>query len=130
MVQGSVSDDSNLSPDESANPFFKPTVDLAKGEVHYHTPYISPDTKRWVISEFTPLYVNGKNYCILLHFEVPLAYYYHALKSLLPHDGFMALVSPTGRMYLTSGDAEPKDQPFPDVRTLSQDTGLQRQYPI
>src|SRR5947207_14151844 len=56
VVQGTASSDANLSPDESANPFFKPTVSLSEKAIHYQQPYISPDTKRWVISVSTPIY--------------------------------------------------------------------------
>src|SRR5262245_42932886 len=91
VVQGSVSPDADLSPDESRNPFFRPTMAKAPGEVYFQPPYLSPDTKRWVMSVSTPLSVDSQNYGIL-HFEVPLAYYYRALRSILPTEGFLGLV--------------------------------------
>jgi methyl-accepting chemotaxis protein len=71
MVKGAVAPADDLSPDESGNPFFAPTFALTVGHVHQHGPYISPDSKRWVISNSTPVYVAGKQVA-LLHFEASL----------------------------------------------------------
>ncbi len=101
VVQGSISPDADLSPDESRNPFFAPTMAKAQGEVYFQAPYISPDTKRWVMSVSTPLAVDNQNYGIL-HFEVPLAYYYRTLRSILPTEGFLGVVGPQGQIYLSA----------------------------
>jgi HAMP domain-containing protein len=71
MVKGIVAATADLSPDESGNPFFAPTFALTVGHVHQHGPYISPDSKRWVISNSTPVYVAGKQVAVL-HFEASL----------------------------------------------------------
>jgi methyl-accepting chemotaxis protein len=71
MVKGIVAATTDLSPDESGNPFFAPTFALTVGHVHQHGPYISPDSKRWVISNSTPVYVAGKQVAVL-HFEASL----------------------------------------------------------
>ena len=76
----------------------------------------------------TPIFADGQNYGIL-HFEIPLLYYYQTLKSVLPDDGFLAMVSPDGQIYLTSGEGQPTDQPFPDLRSLSSDAGLSSVVP-
>jgi signal transduction histidine kinase len=120
VVQGSVSPDADLSPDESRNPFFGPTMAKAPGEVYFQAPYLSPDTNRWVMSVSTPLSVDSQNYGIL-HFEVPLAYYYRALRSILPAEGFLGLVGPQGQIYLSSNAPEPTAAPFSDLRTLTGD---------
>jgi signal transduction histidine kinase len=122
VVQGQVAPDADLSQDESRNPFFLPTMALPTGAIHYHSPYISPDTHRWVISASTPLYASNQNYGIL-HFEVPLAYYYQTLKASLPINGFLALTSPDGRVYLTSA-AAPAAAPFLPLQALSPDAQL------
>jgi hypothetical protein len=44
VVQGQIARDSALSTQEAASPFFQPTAQLVDGQVHYQTPYISPDT--------------------------------------------------------------------------------------
>jgi methyl-accepting chemotaxis protein len=71
QVHGVPAAPADLSPDESGNPFFGPTLALAAGQVHRHGAYISPDSGRWVISNSTPLVVNGRPVA-LLHFEASL----------------------------------------------------------
>jgi methyl-accepting chemotaxis protein len=71
MVRGEVAAAADLSPDESEAPFFAPTFALTAGRVHQHGPYVSADSKRWVISNSTPVYVPGKAVA-LLHFEASL----------------------------------------------------------
>ena len=68
QVKGVPAAVSDLSPDESGNPFFRATLDLAEGKVHQNAPYISPDSKRWVISNSTPIVVAGRSVA-LWHFE-------------------------------------------------------------
>ena len=48
-----VAEPSDLSPDESGNPFFAPTLALKPGGVFQGAPYLSPDTDEWVISNST-----------------------------------------------------------------------------
>ena len=71
QVHGVVAPPADLSSDESDNPFFGPTLALAGGQVHQHGAYVSPDSGRWVISNSTPLVVNGRRVA-LLHFEASL----------------------------------------------------------
>jgi methyl-accepting chemotaxis protein len=68
QVKGVPAAVSELSPDESGNPFFRATLDLAEGQVHQNAPYISPDSNRWVISNSTPIVVAGRKVA-LWHFE-------------------------------------------------------------
>jgi methyl-accepting chemotaxis protein len=71
MVKGQIAETADLSPDESEAPFFAPTFALSAGKVHQHGPYVSEDSKRWVISNSTPVYVAGRAVA-LLHFEASL----------------------------------------------------------
>ena len=71
QVLGEVTPESDLSPDESVNPFFSPTLHLEDNHVHRNAPYISPDSHRWVISNSTPLFVD-EELVGLLHFEANL----------------------------------------------------------
>jgi diguanylate cyclase (GGDEF)-like protein len=61
---------SDLSLDESKNPFFAPTFALPIGSVYQARPYVSPDTKEWVISNSTPLETDDRSKPAILHFEV------------------------------------------------------------
>jgi signal transduction histidine kinase len=122
VVQGHVSPDNELSTNESRNPFFLATMRLPSGDVHYQPPYVSPDTNRWVFSASTPLYADTTNYG-LLHFEVPLAYYYRTLKSALPPASVLTLLGPNGQIYLDSRTAEPVADPFLNLQTQAEDQG-------
>ncbi|MDX6244990.1 MAG: methyl-accepting chemotaxis protein [Frankiales bacterium] len=71
MVEGVAAPVSTLSPDETGNPFFKPTFALADGQVYQGVPYVSPDSRRWVFPNATPIFQNGK-VVALLHFETSI----------------------------------------------------------
>src|SRR3954471_7818760 len=70
MVRGERATVEGLSLDESKNPFFAPTFALPIGSVYQARPYVSPDTKEWVISNSTPLDTADKSKPAILHFEV------------------------------------------------------------
>ena len=71
QVKGTAAQPSDLSPDESGNPFFHPTFGLNAGQVFQSSPYLSPDSKRWVVGNATPIVVAGRRAAIL-HFEANL----------------------------------------------------------
>ncbi len=71
MVLGKVAPISELSPDETGNPFYTPTFAKKVGDVYQGSPYHSMDSMRWVIPTSTPIEVNGEKVAIL-HFEVSL----------------------------------------------------------
>jgi methyl-accepting chemotaxis protein-like sensor len=65
-VRGQRAPRKDLSPDESGNPFFTPTFATPVGQVYQAKPYVSPDTKEWVISNSTQL-PSGRAF---VHFEI------------------------------------------------------------
>jgi methyl-accepting chemotaxis protein len=69
VVFGKQAPISDLSADESGNPFFKPTFAHGFGHVYQASPYVSPDTHRWVISNSTPI---DPQLHAFFHFEVDL----------------------------------------------------------
>jgi methyl-accepting chemotaxis protein len=71
QVKGVAAAASDLSPDESGNPFFHPTFAVAAGTVFQSSPYVSPDSDRWVVGNATPIVVGGRKVAIL-HFEANL----------------------------------------------------------
>jgi len=71
-VRGVPATMSDLSPDESGNPFFKPTFALPVGAVYQASPYLSPDTHEWVISNSTPLPWSHGPSPAIVHFEVSI----------------------------------------------------------
>jgi diguanylate cyclase (GGDEF)-like protein len=72
VVRGERAVPADLSPDESANPFFKPTFALRPGQVYQASPYVSPDTKEWVISNSTLLPTADGSKQAIVHFEITL----------------------------------------------------------
>lgn len=71
VVRGQVAPISELSPDESGNPFFAPTVSLASaGDVYQAKPYVSPDTGEWVIANSTQVREPQGRTQAIVHFEV------------------------------------------------------------
>ena len=118
VVKGEVAPDDELEEgEESSNPAFWPTMALPAGAVHYEPAYLSPDTGRWVLAAATPVYADGESNGIL-HFEVPLAYYYRLVQAGVPADGFIVLAGPDGRTYVDSTAAEPGGEPLPSIATL------------
>jgi diguanylate cyclase (GGDEF)-like protein/putative nucleotidyltransferase with HDIG domain len=72
MVRGLRATSADLSPDESAAPFFGPTFALRHGQVYQARPYVSPDTKEWVISNSTLLPTTDGSKPAIVHFEVTI----------------------------------------------------------
>jgi hypothetical protein len=71
-VRGVRAPFNELSPNEQANPFFKPTLALLDGEVYQAKPYLSADTHEWVISNSTPLAGTGYPAAAIVHFEITM----------------------------------------------------------
>jgi diguanylate cyclase (GGDEF)-like protein len=129
VVGNHVAGVSELSADESSNAFFAPTFALEPGDVYQAAPYVSPDTRQWVISNSTPLpLAHGR---ALLHFEVSL-------------DSFRAALSDAGKdetvvVDATNGDVvldahhplvvggplgAPDDRRYPELAHLAESNGL------
>jgi diguanylate cyclase (GGDEF)-like protein/PAS domain S-box-containing protein len=69
---GQVAAVSDLSPDESGNPFFKPAINLPLDSVFVTDPYVSPDSARWVYGFATPIVLKDGSRAGVLHFEIPV----------------------------------------------------------
>jgi diguanylate cyclase (GGDEF)-like protein len=72
MVRGVRATVENLSPDESGASFFAPTFALRQGQVYQATPYVSPDTKEWVVSNSTLMPTRDGSKRAIVHFEVTI----------------------------------------------------------
>jgi methyl-accepting chemotaxis protein len=118
MVQGTAARVPDLSPDESGNPFFAPTFQKQPGGVYQGTPYISPDSGRWVIPTATPISVSG-HLVALLHFEVSLEGIRSQIGSTLGGDvAFRVVDTATNTVVLDGVDPTPiVDQPFATAGT-------------
>jgi diguanylate cyclase (GGDEF)-like protein len=72
VVRGRAASVTELSAHEDANAFFKPTFALPVGEVYQGPPYVSPDTREWVISNSTVIPTGPGAGNATVHFEISL----------------------------------------------------------
>ena len=73
VVEGLVPGMERLSPDESGQPFFAPTMSLGGDAVHQAAPYPSADTRTWVLSAAAPVRDrSGGRPLAVVHLEVTL----------------------------------------------------------
>ena len=72
MVRGVRAAPEDLSPEESSNPFFRPTFALRHGQVYQARPYVSPDTGEWVISNSTLMPTSDGSKPAIVHFEATI----------------------------------------------------------
>jgi diguanylate cyclase (GGDEF)-like protein len=71
-VRGRVAPIRDLSSDETAASFFRPTFDLKPGQVYQARPYLSPDTLDWVVSNSAPVPTGAGRPPAILHFEISM----------------------------------------------------------
>jgi diguanylate cyclase (GGDEF)-like protein len=71
VTEGVPAPVADLSADEADNSFFAATLALRPGQVYQAAPYISPDTRHWVISNSTVIRRPGGR-SLIVHFEVSL----------------------------------------------------------
>lgn len=69
IVGNEIAPPSELSPDESTAPFYWPTFKLKNKEVRIQEPYMSPDSRRWVIAYTTPIVMEDGTIPSFLHYE-------------------------------------------------------------
>lgn len=98
-VQGSLAGLDQLSPNETGNPFFAPTLALADGEVYRSSvPYVSPDTHRWVVAHATPIVLPDGTKAGIFHFEIPLAWFAAKVESNALAGGYSFLMTLDGHL--------------------------------
>jgi diguanylate cyclase (GGDEF)-like protein len=69
-VRGEVAKPGELSTTEEQTGFFAPTFALDFGQVHQTRPYVSPDTKEWVVANATLIPQADGHKRAFVHFEV------------------------------------------------------------
>ena len=112
----------DLSPDESANPFFAPSFALRPGQVFQAEPYVSPDTREWVIANATPVPGTGFPAQAIVHFEVTIESFRRQAAARAGGLEVVIVDANTGRVVLDSGHAQAIGAPLgrpADERFLS-----------
>src|ERR1700754_3760395 len=79
VVRGTVAPAGDLSTEEEQASFFAPTFALRAGQTHQTSPYVSPDTKEWVVANATqiPGHLGGR--AAIVHFEVTVESFRRAM---------------------------------------------------
>jgi diguanylate cyclase (GGDEF)-like protein/PAS domain S-box-containing protein len=123
---GQVASVSELSADESGNPFFKPAIALPSDSVFVTDPYVSPDSARWVYGFATPIILESGTRVGVLHFEIPVQRLVDELTAQpFGSQGYSALIDRSGRLLshphiadlrMAAGLAtDPATAPFPNA---------------
>jgi diguanylate cyclase (GGDEF)-like protein len=107
-VRGDIAMPKDLSTSEEQTVFFAPTFALDVGQVHQTRPYVSPDTKEWVVANATLIpQADGKKRAFV-HFEVTVESFRRemgASKALNPSDEYELRVidGHTGKVIIDGG---------------------------
>jgi diguanylate cyclase (GGDEF)-like protein len=128
VVDGKAAARAELSPDESRQPFFGPTVAQGVGEVYQSRPYVSPDTHDWVVSNSTRMALPSGESGIV-HFETRL----ETFRSAGRHEAAVSVVdATTGTILVDSRNpsadgrtlGRPGDRTFVPVTTAGRAQGM------
>ena len=79
VVRGKIAAPADLSTTEEQTPFFRPTFALHFGQVHQAEPYVSPDTKEWVVANATLIPQADGRKRAFVHFEVTIESFRRAM---------------------------------------------------
>lgn len=104
IVFDKIAPDEDLSPDEASAPFYKPSFAKNDKEVHVQTPYLSPDSERWVIAYTTPIVKKDGSKPAFLHYEMPLEKYQNEMAKGIKGkgDAFIVVVDNDGLSWVDS----------------------------
>ena len=121
MVRGKRATLEDLSPDESGAAFFGPTFALAHGQVYQARPYVSPDTKEWVISNSTLMPTADGSKPAIVHFEVTIESFRRVAASLGGQFDITVVDARTGQVVLDSRRPQQVGAPLgvPDDRRFA-----------
>jgi diguanylate cyclase (GGDEF)-like protein len=79
VVRGDLAAPAELSTEEEQAPFFAPTFALDAGQTHQTRPYVSPDTKEWVVANATLIPQSDAQKRAIVHFEVTVESFRRAM---------------------------------------------------
>jgi diguanylate cyclase (GGDEF)-like protein len=79
VVRGEIAPADDLSTEEEKAPFFAPAFALSFGETHQTRPYVSPDTKEWVVANATLIPQADRHKRAIVHFEVTIESFRRAM---------------------------------------------------
>lgn len=123
LVLKNIAPDENLSPSESAAPFFAPTFTTRPDQVHIQYPYVSPDTNRWVFAYSSPVMLGDGQIPAIYHFEMPMTIFHSLVKTdsgrtyIIDKNGY--LVADSGFDFTKQPVKETPSEYFPPTSSIS-----------
>ena len=132
MVRGVRATPKDLSADESAASFFAPTFKLRHGQVYQAKPYVSPDTKEWVIANSTLMPTRDGSKRAIVHFEVTIESFRTVAATLSSQFDIAVVDAGTGQVVIDSRRPQrvglplgvPDDHRFRPIVATSTSQGL------
>jgi diguanylate cyclase (GGDEF)-like protein len=99
VVRGRIARPKDLSTVEEQSVFFAPTFALRFGQVHQTRPYVSPDTKEWVVANATLIPQLDGHKRAFVHYEVTVESFRRAMG--IPKDSELRVIDAhTGRVII------------------------------
>jgi diguanylate cyclase (GGDEF)-like protein len=112
-VRGELARLDELSPDETAAPFFDPTFALDPGQVYQARPYVSPDTHEWVISNSTLIPMPTGSEPAIVHYEVTIESFRRAAAQTTSEDiGIVVVERRNGHVVIDSSHPQEMGAPL------------------
>jgi diguanylate cyclase (GGDEF)-like protein len=111
-VRGHAATTKDLSTTEEQTVFFAPTFALRFGQVHQTRPYVSPDTKEWVVANATLIPQADGRKRAFVHYEVTVESFRRAMGA--EGKGFELRVvdGRTGKVVIANGTKQRVDAPL------------------
>ncbi len=106
VVRGERAPVADLSPDESDAPFFAPAFRRRPGQISQAEPYVSPDTREWVISNATQIAGLPGGSRAIVHFEVTIESFRQASAELAGGFEVAVVDAGSGRVLFDSAERQ------------------------
>jgi diguanylate cyclase (GGDEF)-like protein len=103
VVRGTVANPEDLSTTEEQTVFFAPTFALDFGHVHQTRPYVSPDTKEWVVANATLIPQADGRKRAFVHYEVTVESFRRAMGAEGKGSELRVIDGRTGKVVIASG---------------------------
>ena len=132
QVRGEIAKPGDLSTVEEQAGFFAPTFALNFGQVHQTRPYVSPDTKEWVVANATLIPQADGRKRAFVHFEVTVESFRRAMGQQGKNYELRVIDSRTGKVVIDSSRPQrigaalgaPRDARFTELARGARSTGV------
>src|SRR3954449_5273066 len=115
-VRGEIAKPEDLSTAEEQTAFFAPTFALKFGQVHQTRPYVSPDTKEWVVANATLIPQADGRKRAFVHYEVTVESFRRAMGAEGKGFELRVIDGRTGKVVISSGTKQRVGAPLATPR--------------